>query len=69
MNQWKGKTEPCAAPQWWRLWLLVIVFMFLEAFIICIVGPAMSIKEDSNFLKKNPDCCPTYKVWHEIWDE
>jgi hypothetical protein len=69
MNNWKGKTEPCAAPQWWRPWLLVIVFMFLEALIICIVGPAMQVKEDPNFLKKNPKCCPTYKVWHEIWNK
>jgi hypothetical protein len=67
-ENWKGKTVP-HKPQYWRLVLLFIVFMFLETFIICIVGPAMNVKYDPNYLKKNPECCPVYKVWHEIWNK
>lgn len=63
MNEWKGKTVPHKSP-YWRLVLLFIVFLFLEALIVCIVGPAMLKKE-------NPMCCPEFdqrvKSWHDIW--
>jgi uncharacterized SAM-binding protein YcdF (DUF218 family) len=62
MDQWKGETKPCSKPQYWRLWLLIIVFLFLEALILCIVGPAMKRKE-------NPNCCPPVKSWHDIWSK
>jgi hypothetical protein len=69
MNEnWKGKTVP-HKPQYWRLVLLFIAFMFLEAFLVCIVGPAMQIRANPKHLKENPECCPTYKVWHDIWKQ
>ncbi|MEN9612320.1 MAG: hypothetical protein RLZZ628_3134 [Bacteroidota bacterium] len=60
MDRRKEETKPSGKPQYWRLWLLIIVFLFLEAFIICIVGPEMKCKE-------NPNCCPPVKSWHDIW--
>lgn len=67
-ENWKGETVP-HKPPYWRLVLLLIVFMFLETIIICIIGPAMQKKENPKHLMKNPECCPVYKVWHDIWSK